>query len=156
MQKGHNFDLKKTTFITIQPNPSYDMLLMSSQRSLMPKKEKVTEAFLRLALPPLKVDADDDGQVGILKAPLPDGTAELKMEIASNEKKTWNGWRFSKILRKYKHPINIKNYTIQHNILISPIPSLVWQEIITIGNQLWWVASQVPHELESSSQIQRH
>ena len=52
------------------------MLLMSSQRSLMPKKrEKVTEAFLRLALPPLKVDAaaddddddadDDDGQVSI-------------------------------------------------------------------------------------------
>ena len=41
----------------------------------MPKKRKITEAFLRLALPPLKVDADDaddadddaddDGQVGI-------------------------------------------------------------------------------------------
>ena len=36
----------------------------------MPKKgKKVTEAFLRLALPPLKVDAaeaaDDDGQVSI-------------------------------------------------------------------------------------------
>ena len=50
----------------------------------MPKKrEKVTEAFLRLALPPLKVDAadddaDDDGRVGIWKAPLPDGTAELQ------------------------------------------------------------------------------
>ena len=57
----------------------------------MPKKrEKVTEAFLRLALSPLKVDADDaddaaddaddddDGRVGIWKAPLPGGTAELK------------------------------------------------------------------------------
>ena len=47
------------------------------------KREKVTEAFLRLALPPLKVDdvddADDDGRVGIWKAPLPGGTAELKM-----------------------------------------------------------------------------
>ena len=61
------------------------------------KIEKVTEAFLRLALPPLKVDAaaaaaddddaddddaddaDDDGRVGIWKAPLPDGTAELKI-----------------------------------------------------------------------------
>ena len=53
----------------------------------MPKREKVTEAFLRLALPPLKVDAaaddddddadDDDGRVGIWKAPLSDGTAEL-------------------------------------------------------------------------------
>ena len=46
------------------------------------KREKVTEAFLRLALPPLKVDADDaaddDGRVGIWKAPLPGGTAELK------------------------------------------------------------------------------
>ena len=33
----------------------------------MQKKRKVTEAFLRLALPPLKVDADADadGQVGI-------------------------------------------------------------------------------------------
>ena len=45
------------------------------------KREKVTEAFLRLALPPLKVDADaaaNDGRVGIWKAPLPGGTAELK------------------------------------------------------------------------------
>ena len=58
------------------------MLLMSSQRSFMPKKKKVTEAFLRLAIPLLKVDAadddDDDGQIGIWKAPLPLGTAELK------------------------------------------------------------------------------
>ena len=33
------------------------------------KREKVTEAFLRLALPPFKVDADaaddDDGRIGI-------------------------------------------------------------------------------------------
>ena len=48
------------------------------------KREKVTEAFLILALPPLKVDPaandadDDDRQVGIWKAPLPGGTAELK------------------------------------------------------------------------------
>ena len=42
------------------------MLLMSFQRRFMPKREKVTETFLRLALPPLKVDAaDDDGQVDI-------------------------------------------------------------------------------------------
>ena len=69
------------TFKAIQPNPSHDMLLMSSQRSFMPKRKKVTEAFLSLALPLLKVDAataDDDGRVGIWKAPLPDGTAELK------------------------------------------------------------------------------
>ena len=34
------------TFRAIQPNHSYNMLLMSSQRSFMPKKEKkVTEAF---------------------------------------------------------------------------------------------------------------
>ena len=46
------------------------------------KEKKFTEAFLRLALPPLKVDADadDDGQVGIWKAPLPGGTAELKIQ----------------------------------------------------------------------------
>ena len=37
---------------------------------------------MRLALPPLKVDDadDDDGRVGIWKAPLPDGTAELKKD----------------------------------------------------------------------------
>ena len=66
---------------------------MSSQRKLHAKKrEKVTEAFLRLALPPLKVDADaadadtdadddadDDGRVGIWKGSLPDGTAELQI-----------------------------------------------------------------------------
>ena len=49
-------------------------------------RETVTEAFLRLALPPHTVDAaaayddveaDDDRRVGIWKAPLPDGTAEL-------------------------------------------------------------------------------
>ena len=74
----------QNTFETIQPNPSYDMLLMSSQRSV----NKVMEAFLRLAFPLLKVDtADDDDddvavgdnnkQVGIyLKVPLPLGTAE--------------------------------------------------------------------------------
>ena len=38
--------------------------------------------------PPLKVDAaaddnDDDGQVGIWKAPLPGGTAELKSGFVS-------------------------------------------------------------------------
>ena len=43
----------------------------------MPKYRKVTEAFLRLALPLLKVDPDAEGQVGIWKAPLPGGTAEL-------------------------------------------------------------------------------
>ena len=50
----------------------------------MPKKlhakKKVTESLPRLALALLKVnaDADEDGQVGIWKAPLPLGTAELK------------------------------------------------------------------------------
>ena len=43
----------------------------------MPKKENK----LLKRPPPLKVDADDDadddGRVGIWKAPLPDGTAEL-------------------------------------------------------------------------------
>ena len=53
-------------FRAIQPNPSYDMLLLSSQRSCMPKMKNVAEALLRLALPLLKVDADaDDGQVSI-------------------------------------------------------------------------------------------
>ena len=49
------------------------MFLMSSKEASCQNREKVTEAFLRLALPPLKVDAaddaddddDDDGQVGI-------------------------------------------------------------------------------------------
>ena len=49
----------------------------------MPEKnKKVKDAFRRLALPLLKVGAhaDDDGQVSIRKAPLPLGTAELKIK----------------------------------------------------------------------------
>ena len=37
---GTNLTFKKTTFIVIQSYPSYDMLLMSSQRSYMPKKKQ--------------------------------------------------------------------------------------------------------------------
>ena len=44
-------------------------------------KKEVIETFLRLSLPPTKVDAADDGQVGIWKALLPLGTAELKSEV---------------------------------------------------------------------------
>ena len=43
------------------------------------KEKKLLKRFWDWPFPPLKVDADDDGQVGIWKAPLPDGTAELKM-----------------------------------------------------------------------------
>ena len=86
------------TLRAIQPNPSYDMLLMSSQRSLMPKKRKSYWSVSEIGTSPLKVDvADDDaddGLVGIWKAPLPGGTAELKIH------------------KKFKqHSINIKNYT---------------------------------------------
>ena len=71
--------------MAIQPNPSYDMLLMSSQRSFMPKKRKGYWSVSEIGTSPhpLKVDADaadDDGRVGIWKAPLPDGTAELKID----------------------------------------------------------------------------
>ena len=74
------------TLRAIQPNPSYDMLLMSSQRSLMPKKRKRYWSVSEIGPSPLKVDAAaaaddaDDGRVGIWKAPLPDGTAELNRE----------------------------------------------------------------------------
>ena len=57
------------------------MLLMSSQRSFMPKKRKSYWSVSEIGPSPLKVDAADaadDGRVGIWKAPLPDGTAELK------------------------------------------------------------------------------
>ena len=82
----------KMTFIAIQPNPSYDMLLMSSQRSFVPKKRKSYWGVSEIGPPPppLKVDAanddanaDDDGLVGIWKAPLPRGTAELKAYIST-------------------------------------------------------------------------
>ena len=57
------------TFRAIQPNPSHDLLLMSSQRSFMKKKEKkLLKLFRDCSPPPLKVDAD------IWKAPLPGGT----------------------------------------------------------------------------------
>ena len=53
--------------MAIQPNPSYDMLLMSSQRSFMPRKRKSYWGISEIALPPppprpFKVD---DGRVGI-------------------------------------------------------------------------------------------
>ena len=54
---------------------------MSSQRSFMLNKKKVTEVAS------LKVDA---GQVGIWKAPLPLGTAELKMHSLTNMEITIN------------------------------------------------------------------
>ena len=59
--------------------------------NVIPKKlhakieKKLLKRFWDWPFPPLKVDAaadaddaDDDGQVGIWKAPLPGGTAELK------------------------------------------------------------------------------
>ena len=44
--------------------------------------KKLLKRFWYLPFPPLKVDADadDDGRVGIWKAPLPHGTAELKTQ----------------------------------------------------------------------------
>ena len=59
VQKGHTFWPLKITLRAIQPNPSYDMLLMSSQRSLMPKKRKsywnVSEIGPSPPPPPLKL-----------------------------------------------------------------------------------------------------
>ena len=47
------------------------------------KEKKLLKRFWDWPFPPLKVDADadadDDGHVVIWKAPLPGGTAELKM-----------------------------------------------------------------------------
>ena len=57
---------------------------MSTQKNFHAKKEKkLLKRFWDWPSPPppLKVSAaadDDDGRVGISKAPLPDGTAELK------------------------------------------------------------------------------
>ena len=58
---------------------------MSSQRNFMQKKRKSYWGVSEIGPsppppPPLKVDADDDGRVGIWKAPLPGGTAELKID----------------------------------------------------------------------------
>ena len=62
---------------------------MSSQRSLMPKKRKSYWSVSEIGPSPLKVDADDaDGRVGIWKAPLPGGTAELKSKSCVL---IWNG-----------------------------------------------------------------
>ena len=58
LQIGHNVELLtfKMTFRAIQPNPSYDMLLMSSQRSFMPKKEKkLLKSFWDWPFPSLKL-----------------------------------------------------------------------------------------------------
>ena len=67
------------TFRAIQPNSSYDMLLLSPQRSIMHKKRKGYWSVSEIGNSPLNLDGQtDDGQLGIRKAPLPFGTAELK------------------------------------------------------------------------------
>ena len=62
--------------------------------------------------PPLKVAADaadDDGQVGIWKAPLPGGTAELKIQTTFHQYQKlystppWLGARTCKVSRKYSN-----------------------------------------------------
>ena len=51
---------------------------MASQRSFMPKKRKSYWSVSEIGFSPLKVDDDNDGRVGIWKAPMPGATAELK------------------------------------------------------------------------------
>ena len=81
---------RKITFRAIQQNLSFDMWFISCQRSFIPKKEeKLLKRFWDRPLPPspppppsiLTDRQTDDGQLGIKKAPLPDGTAELKRYI---------------------------------------------------------------------------
>ena len=67
----------------------------------MQKKRKSYWSVSEIGPSPLKVDADGDGRVGIWKAPLPGGTAELKIH------------------KKFKqHSINIKNYTAHPHHLV--------------------------------------
>ena len=75
----------------------YVVKLMSSQISFMPKRRKGYWSVSEIAPPPLKVDADYDGRVGIWKAPLPDGTAELK-SVHVTQTRTW-----SEPLHEFEH-----------------------------------------------------
>ena len=86
------FRPRKMTFRAIQPNLSFDMWLISCQRSFIPKKKKSYWSVSEIdpSPPPLNLDGrtdrqtdrrTNDGQLGIRKAPLPDGTAELKTGI---------------------------------------------------------------------------
>ena len=59
------FELKKATFKSIQPNPSYD--ICHPKEASCQENEKVTEALLRLAHSSFEGDADDDGKIGIWK-----------------------------------------------------------------------------------------
>jgi hypothetical protein len=52
---------------------------MTSQRSSLPKKKKkLLKCFSEIGTFKEKLTPTDDGQVGIRKAPLQSGTAELK------------------------------------------------------------------------------
>ena len=77
----------------------------------MQKKRKSYRSVSEIGpSPPLKVDADaaDDGRVGIWKAPLPGGTAELKIH------------------KKIKqHSINIKNNTAHPHDMVH-VPAKFW------------------------------
>ena len=88
------FRPRKMTFRAIQPNLSFDMWFISCQRSFIPKKKKSYWSVSEIDPSPLNLDGQtdrqtDDGQLGIRKAPLPDGTAELKnITILSNAHKS--------------------------------------------------------------------
>ena len=67
---------------------------MSQKSFMLKKKKKLLRRFWDWPFLPLKVDtadddADDDGQVGIWKAPLPLGTAELKVQKVCHDVKNY-------------------------------------------------------------------
>ena len=61
--------LRNNLYIAIQPNPSYGRYVVNviPKKLYAKKREKVTEAFLRLALPLLKVDAEKKYETSIEK-----------------------------------------------------------------------------------------
>ena len=67
----------------IQPKSFLSYIVNVIPKKLHAKKEKkLLKRFWDWPLPPLNLDRQKDGQLGIRKAPLPFGTAELKSSAA--------------------------------------------------------------------------
>ena len=130
------------------------MLLMSSQRSCMPKMRKSYWSVSEIGSSPLKVDADDDGWVGIWKAPLPDDTAELKSGKSRKIYFIQTLIRWCTIYEKQPlersvtliWPLNTRGLSAWQ------LRCLIVYATLMMSNCLWYTAKLIPNDLDLTFQ----
>ena len=101
MPKGHNCDLftfKKNLYSDSTKSFLLYVVNVILKKLHAKKENKLLKRFWDWPFPPppspLKVDADADGRVGIWKAPLPGGTAELTRSSIINRTRSHSGGKF--------------------------------------------------------------